>query len=630
MAIQDAELHNKYHAEHASIPSSYRSVFTGSHRHTPRVEEVALGKKLPFQFSVEDHVSALPDGPRLEPPRSAPEVPWGAVAASILGGGLFAAGEIALKKRMTWRNWVTLNSTLALGTACAVQTTEANAPFYLSAGSAVELVDSYGAKLVNGSISNASCDVPTGGVTNISFANQETKENLDAIVCKADISARGVDSINGAPVLVLKTGKVLLMGHFRIASNGEQAAGQLYELTKDGDILEMPGNDFEVNINKDKKITSFLWMKVDNTLYDIPNTTAATAIPMLQAFYVPGLMSVDAVIQAALIVAQPTEAIIPVEATATPKPPELKVSDDVKAILEAQKAPYTVDAEGKPVIDLEDTSAKEQIVLEQIGHTPAPEFGLDILNGYDKDDTRYAFSENFGWVKYVEGGTDQNPTEIPANYVDDGILNTIIALKYTENPTMSEIETQPQYQFELWNSPTSGFGGAITITSQQNNVERQNDFGYNGVYKLSGKNIYVLPITFKNPTEANKSQKTNVFGGLSQTKFDHLKNDIKSQKTGKSILSHIIDRTFNSEPWLGIPNNHLQVNSEYSDILNIYPLGTILKIFPQSEFDAITSVIAKRENNLPLSDSEWEIMLDSGIPTGLSNKIVPLMFDNVD
>ena len=316
-------------------------------------------------------------------------------------------------------------------------------------------------------------------------------------------------------------------------------------------------------------------------------------------------------------------------ATATATVTELVASDEVKAVLDAQKAPYMVNEQGKAVIDLADTSATEQIVLEQIGHTPAPDFGLDVLNGFDKDNNRYVFSENFGWVRYVEGGTDINPAEIPANYVDDGILNTIIALKQTENSTIPETETQPQYQFELYNSPTSGFGGAIAITSQQNNVERQNDFGYNGVYKLSGKKVYLVPITFRNPTEANKDQKTNVFGGLSQAQFDHLKNDIKSQKTGESILSQIINRTFNSEPWLGIPNNHLKVNSEYSDILNLYPLGTILKIFPQTDLDAITSALTKRENNLPLSDSERKIILEGGIPIGLSNKVVPLMFNNV-
>ena len=527
MATQDAELHNKYHAERASIPSSYRSVFTGSHRHTPRVEEVALGKKLPFQFSVEDHVSALPDGPRLEPPRSAPEVPWGAVAASILGGGLFAAGEIALKKRMTWRNWVTLNSTLALGTACAVQTTEANAPFYLSAGSAVELVDSYGAKLVNGSISNASCDVPTGGVTNISFANQETKENLDAIVCKADISARGVDSINGAPVLVLKTGKVLLMGHFRIASNGEQAAGQLYELTKDGDILEMPGNDFEVNINKDKKITSFLWMKVDNTLYDIPNTTAATAIPMLQAFYVPGLMSVDAVIQAALIVAQPTEAIIPVEATATPKPPELKVSDDVKAILEAQKAPYTVDAEGKPVIDLGNTSAKEQIVLEKVGHTPTNDgIAKDIPHGVDKDGTRYFFAENGGWVEYVDlsPSTVENLIETPWKLAQNAeALNAMCSLNYAENPKISPDAVDPHYGVNVFKNnifmTLQTRGTEETTTSNEELLQTKFDiatqpFAWTGFMKTTdpqGQEFVILCQTRKNPTKEKKDQLINMF-----------------------------------------------------------------------------------------------------------------------
>ncbi|MEK6927659.1 MAG: hypothetical protein AABX11_04460, partial [Nanoarchaeota archaeon] len=254
-----------------------------------------------------------------------------------------------------------------------------------------------------------------------------------------------------------------------------------------------------------------------------------------------------------------------------------------------------------------------------------------IQYGYNKKDenVRYVFVENSGWIRYIEGGTAENPTEIPADYVDTGALNRLTALKYYEHPTLIESGTKSQFRFELLNNSTADLAGHISLTSEQLDA-----FDFHGVYKFVGKYVYVLPITFKN---SDTNQLTNVFGGLTQSQYDHLTKDIKatketeSVKIGESILSQVIHRTYKTLPWLRIPRAKIATDTKYADVVNLYPPGTILGLFSDSpEFDSITSAISRRERDEQLANAEYRISLANGIPFGFSNKVVPLFFNNID
>lgn len=314
--------------------------------------------------------------------------------------------------------------------------------------------------------------------------------------------------------------------------------------------------------------------------------------------------------------------------TPTPEvvPIALNVAPEVQATIDAQKASYTVNELGQPVITVKGI----EITLTSITLTDAKkDFGLEILSGtrnekniYGKYD-RYVFSKEKGdWAKYVEAGTVEKPAEISANYVDDGISKIFAALAYTEKPTMTETETKQKYEFFVFNNPSSGIGGAIQI---KNGTLDFGDFDYQGVYKFLGKDgqwKYILPIVFKNPTDDNQSQLTSVFGGLTQAQFDHLTKDIKSQKTGESMLSQIINHTLKSEPWLEVPK---RASGNPSDISSLYPPDTLLELFPQDEIDEITASFIKQDKTSLSYPSEVLIGIDS-IPDGFSNRVVPLEF----
>lgn len=175
------------------------------------------------------------------------------------------------------------------------------APFVLNPESAIARIQEFGAKLPNGSLTNVACNAPSGSVESIALQNQQTKQGLEAVLCAVDVNATGVESIKGAPALVMDSGKVFLAGHFSIDISGTHAMGPLYEVTSDGKIIQNAANAVEVEINKDGQITAFDWMKLDNAQYDVQNISVATAIPQLYAFSLPGIMNLDAVINAALI-----------------------------------------------------------------------------------------------------------------------------------------------------------------------------------------------------------------------------------------------------------------------------------------------------------------------------------------
>lgn len=219
----------------------------------------------------------------------------------------------------------------------------APAPFELSAESATALIEKYGALAPNGSVSNISCDMPSGTIENISFTSARTKQNIDAVVCSVDVSATGVGKIADVPALVMGTGRIFLPGNFSISIDGASALSPLYELTKDGTIEQKPGNAFEVDIDKNQNITRFRWVKLENEQFDIQNSTVATTIPQLYAFALPALMNTTEVLEVAFTTPKPTQTPTSVpEATATAVPTEAEkfLTEEVVQTLKLNEEAY--------------------------------------------------------------------------------------------------------------------------------------------------------------------------------------------------------------------------------------------------------------------------------------------------
>jgi len=237
-------------------------------------------------------------------------------------------------------------------------------------------------------------------------------------------------------------------------------------------------------------------------------------------------------------------------ATATPTPTALNVAPEVQAVLDAQSAPYTVNAEGKAVIDLKDTTKTEKIVLETIGHTPTNDgLAKDILAGLDKEGARYAYAEGYGWVKDIDfsQATIENPLEIPWELAShQEALNAIFALQYAEKPTISPDAVIPNYFIQT-------FGADNTYITSQAGNRAYNNPDHKPATKFTkstqyftepkvlattdpkGQEFIILSNTNLNPTEENKDQTINLFKWMGEKRYDALMNTFDSHGTPRLI-----------------------------------------------------------------------------------------------
>ena len=131
--------------------------------------------------------------------------------------------------------------------------------------------------------------------------------------------------------------------------------------------------------------------------------------------------------------------------TATPEPAWLRI---IK-ILDPDGSSFKIE-NGQPVIDLYDTQTAESIILDQetvriINTTDV--LYPDILTASDVEGKPYAYNPDLGWFQipdvplgYDETGYDQleKYTPVTVDYFSDGRFALVSALKYAENPTISE------------------------------------------------------------------------------------------------------------------------------------------------------------------------------------------------
>lgn len=239
--------------------------------------------------------------------------------------------------------------------------------------------------------------------------------------------------------------------------------------------------------------------------------------------------------------------VIPVQAAGlTPLPPPtegapataLNVAPEVKIVLDAQKAPYTVNESGEPVITVDG----KEIVLNNLTDTKT-DFGLseDILNGVDPvTGDRYLYSEVGGiWAKVIEAGTPENRTKV--NYEDfaNGVVNASAALLYQENPTIPAGAIDPQWWLH---AGANGVLRQVSLTLMP--YDRTKLAPFDGKTKPFGETTLWLEFSVgeknfvtnvqpnKNPDKDNSkpNQRINMNWTFDEDRFDQVDSNIDNLK----------------------------------------------------------------------------------------------------
>ncbi len=238
--------------------------------------------------------------------------------------------------------------------------------------------------------------------------------------------------------------------------------------------------------------------------------------------------------------------------TPTATPIALNVPPEVKTVLDSQKAPYVIDANGNMVIDNYDTQTVENTAInpETIKVNPTTD-GLNpnIVTAKDAQGNLYALNPDFGWFKVPqEIQMDYNKykeyTDLPYRYFADGTANIISALKYAENPTISPDAITPRYwaNYSWFKNvlyaglfPSADSGAAQKLWPEQYaNIYYTSEtkpFAWNGFFTThlpTGEKIYLDARTLKNPTKTNPEQTINLFYGWDPTNYEIA----ATQKTG--------------------------------------------------------------------------------------------------
>lgn len=218
------------------------------------------------------------------------------------------------------------------------------------------------------------------------------------------------------------------------------------------------------------------------------------------------------------ITPSPTETITPSPTeTATPK-------SEWQLTIETQdpEAKYFRVEDGKPVIDLYDTTAKETIILNQetiqIVQT-TDGLNPDSLIAMDADGARYAFNPDHGWFSLPEVQMDyadlSKYTEVEEDFFYDGRNNIVRALHYEESPDKISPDAHPIYWVSARSAPITGdlvlslsyFPVLKDVPADiywpeeyQKSTASEKAFVFSGFYKAvlkGGGYVYVIDRTFK-------------------------------------------------------------------------------------------------------------------------------------
>lgn len=162
---------------------------------------------------------------------------------------------------------------------------------------------------------------------------------------------------------------------------------------------------------------------------------------------------------ATLVPPTPTNTLLPtviptIKSSETPASPVLSPEyASLQTLFDAENIPYKI-SDNKIIIDDASTSTIEKIVLNpESGKITKTNDGLakNIITAVDTNKNRMVFVEGLGWVKDVKPSESslQKPIKIPLSWTEDKnkilntALNTITALHYAENPTITPDAVDP-------------------------------------------------------------------------------------------------------------------------------------------------------------------------------------------
>lgn len=347
--------------------------------------------------------------------------------------------------------------------------------------------------------------------------------------------------------------------------------------------------------------------------------------------------------------ASPTPSVL-IPSTPTEVPPTataeattvLNATDEVKALLEAQKAPYAVNAEGKAVITVDG----KEITLDNLVDTKT-DFGLaeDILNGLDATTgIRYLYTEKGGWAEVIQPGTPENRTKV--NYEDfgNGLVNASAALLYQENPTIPPgVIDDPQYYLQGGGSKeVGGYIATLSSIPVDNNKLRPftrstKSFGTPTLwleFSKDGNDFVAAVQPNKNPTLEDKDQKINLPLTFDQDRFDQ-----KEKGKVDDLVDYLLNDKVNFQLLIAPDSSRSSTFQRRTYLLgldgilssaNLQKPGELLSLFTPEEQRAVIEMWKKRAtvawgDNIPNSEAD---IIVSVLPSDLALKPLTADYDN--
>jgi hypothetical protein len=289
---------------------------------------------------------------------------------------------------------------------------------------------------------------------------------------------------------------------------------------------------------------------------------------------------------------------------------------------------------GQPVIDLYDTEAAENIILNQetIRILPTTD-GLNpnILTANDAEGNQYAFNPDHGWYKVPEVQMDyvdlNNYTEVDQSFVEDGRANIATTLKYAENPTISPDAIDPIYwiAYNQYREVLSLCLNACGYRDYNHQYREQysrmlyntdnKPFSWTGFYKVhldNDETIYVVSRTLKNPTESNNNQLINEFYGFDKQVYEFMANNMLN--SGRTELKMNFDGIDNGssdiavilpppEPYPFNPNSANLLGYPNPVVGNLQQRNELLSLFNQDDNHIIINLLQIIKSHFPLTQS---------------------------
>lgn len=334
------------------------------------------------------------------------------------------------------------------------------------------------------------------------------------------------------------------------------------------------------------------------------------------------------------------------QATATKADPTaIPVKPEIKAAL--GDAPFTVAPDGNAVIVEKDTNQSVEIV-RAVDVKTNDGLAKDIKTGYDKDNNRFIYVENYGWVKDIDlsTATVESPLEISWELAShQETLNTIFALHYAENPTISPNAVEPHYWINVDGSNNIYLGfqsiGASSLIYPPYGNPGKLDTKFNNSDKFftqfkilqstnpQGQKFAILGGTFKNPTKENKDQLINLFDWMGKARFDELVNLPANYMMNMTNL--INNNTLDIAPVLAPPAtaNGIPIpwdpsawkdSAKRSDpaVAGLQKPGELLSLFTNQEQQDILKIIAFFHGGPIFEDGHTASILVEKIPEGFA------------